>query len=391
VRLALTMPEVVRQLRERLGGIVELGLADRPIELAAADGPPKRIQLAFEGQWVTHPSGKFALDEAKFRQMIANVEAAGVDPYLDREHEGVFSFFDAAAPARGWITGLAIDPHPADSSRKALFGDVDWTAEGADDVVSRRFRYVSGGFLLKARDRQTGKDIGSVLHHGSIVKSPYLQGMQPLSNSGLGLGRGSSERSPMDVFKAFLCALLGLPVDAEDEAVMAAASGKKALIEAALSGKGGAFLSGEALARLGLSSSATGEDVSRKVVSLADDAKGAAALADRIKALENKTIEQEVDAAIAAFKYTPAERTYQFELAKENPDRWRAHTADRPALPLGEQIRTAERARSSSKTEAQQKAIQTWLKDHPGSEFAHALVACATADPVLFDDISQEG
>lgn len=114
------------------------------------------------------------------------------------------------APARGWIVEMQ-------SRQDGIWGRVDWTDEGRALVSGHAYRAISPVV------RHDGtKRIGAILR-ASLVNKPNLKGLQALN----------MENAPVEELLAKLKAMLGLPADAEDEAIWSAMSSVLSAAEAA--------------------------------------------------------------------------------------------------------------------------------------------------------------
>ena len=179
-----------------------------------------------------------------------------------------------------------------------------------------------------------------------------------------------------------LAAALGVTDAKNEPAIVEALDKHEGAIRAAVAGHPGYFLTAEALVQLGAASSTAAAELSKAIVDLSARAAKAEA---HVKQLAAVSIEKEVDQAIAEFKYTPAERDYQLQLARENPERWSLHTKARAALPINQRITPASKPAPASKTAAQEQAVEAYMKEH-NVDVGTALRACAAADPQLFTE-----
>jgi phage I-like protein len=339
-------------------------------EPAVADAPPTEIQVFVEGQWVTHPSGEFELNAKTFDEMIKNFRAAGVDPCVDREHESMWMSTDGA---RGWVKSLRVGAAPGDASKKALFAGVEWTEEGEDDVRKKRFRYVSGAFFRNAQDRRTGKPIGAVLDSVGMCKKPFIQGMEPLTNSATAVG-GAGKENPMSKSMERLITILGARTDATADVVIELMANKEEQLTAAFGDQPARLLSEPARQALGLKADAKGADVNAAIV----------ALAEKVAKQQREGIAAKVDAAIAAFKATPAEKDDLVQLGGTNPELLERLLSKRDPRPPASQVQTPVSPSGETRLKAQNDAIATWLTAHPGETPAAAVVALTKDKPELF-------
>jgi phage I-like protein len=373
-------------------------LLSQAFALSLVDGGkvPTEIQLGYAAAFQGHPR-PFALTQKTFDGFIANHKAAGVDPPLDREHESIVNGLDVS-PAQGWIKSLAYRDVAAGATKAepvlGLFGAVDWTDLGEENVAKKHFRYTSMGFSLKAKDPKSNDSIGPFLDHVALVKKPFIQGMQALSLSAVNFpGRGRADGGThMDQVKQYLCGLLGLKADATDEEVLAALRAHEQPVKLSLSAKGRHIvaLSSEAIAALGLKTDATG-GFSEMIVELAAKSKAPATelakLEGEIKTLKAEKIGRDVEALIAAKKATPAEREELVELATSNPALFTRMAAKRePIATLSVTVKTPTSPSGQSQRDKQTKAIEEYQAKHPGTGYGDALRACAKTQPDLFKE-----
>jgi hypothetical protein len=311
---------------------------------ASENGPPSEIEVILAG---TYKTRKFSLDEKAIDQMIANHKRAGVDPALDREHESWFSF--EATPAMGWVKALSKRPSSADPARMALVASVEWTDVGAAAVAAKHFRYVSAGLDLAAKDRLTGEPIGAFLDHVALVKHPFVQGMQPIANSAVVDGTGDQPMSKIAL-------ALGLAAEADENSLVEALSKRDAEHKTALAA----------------------------VTKRAEDAEAL------LVSLRNEGVKRELDAAVAAFKITPAEREDFEALAKSDPALFAKMLAKREPKNPTATVATGNAPRTvDAKLALQEKAIDVELSADKDIDAATAYARAAAKNPALFS--AEEG
>lgn len=346
----------LRALVDQRPALLEEGFA-----LAApgsnSKGPPARIQVAREGSWVGHPAGRFELTRDAFESMAANQVASGVMPCVDREHETWFGGgFEEPAGARGWAKRLLVDDDPRHKGKTALFAEVDWTEEGAEDVVKRRFLYVSGGFLLKAKSRATGEPIGSVLDHIAICKRPFIDQMEPLMNSlTTGAGRHHGGNLMNAVNKALALAL-GLAENTPEEQILAELEKRKNGLAAA--GPPGPAGDPKTEARI-------------------------AELEKRALAAEESTRVGLVDKAITEFRIKPAEKEFYLGLGKREgaAELEKALALREPAQPGAPGFQAGGGAPAATALQAGLAEVEAFCAAHPKASPADAVRALAASKP----------
>ena len=169
------------------------------LALNAAGTAPEWIQLLPAGPSIAGRDGRrFAMPSVA--AIVAAFASNGADLPVDINHSTqIKGDAGEASPAVGWIRGL-------EERAGALWGRVEWTADGAAALAARAYRYISPAFLF---EKASGA-ITSMVSAG-LTNTPNLQ--LPALNA-----RGDEETT-MD--KAVLQAL-GLPEAANAaEAVVA--------------------------------------------------------------------------------------------------------------------------------------------------------------------------
>lgn len=186
--------------------------------------PPGRILIAPWGE-VRTASGVFVVDEEAAAATIAAFAAHGTDLPVDYEHQtlgGPYSSPTGQAPAAGWIKALSVvTPEEAASRGTAfqagLWAEVQWTAEAAQRLRGRQYRYLSPVALVRRSDRRI---VG--LHSVALTNKPAIVGMRPMV--------GSETPTAAD-----LRAMLALDETASDDLVLVAAAQRIGLLEQAQS------------------------------------------------------------------------------------------------------------------------------------------------------------
>lgn len=313
------------QAAQDAGTALVLALASSaPAELVATCGfmtdvagaPPSRIELL--------PAGTVKPNDGRDPWRLEDANAV-VQASLSAAPHGVLAIdYDhaadlaapkgGAAPAAGWITNL----HVAQDG--GIWGDVEWTEAGAKAITSKEYRFVSPCFLHR-QDRTITRLVGAAL-----VNRPALPQLTALAHA---------HGDHMDPILAAVLEALGLPKSADQTATLSAISALKAGITPALCAAAGleatatadqiaatvTVLKGTAsqvkaiAAAAGLAETASAPEIAAAVATLKANASTAtlletqvATLSSRIKALEGDKLAQEVDAAIVAGKFTPAQR-----------------------------------------------------------------------------------
>lgn len=200
-------------------------LAIAGTKLGNAEIPPEWIELipagAFKGR-----DGRGPFRMSNPGQAIASTKALQMDAGLpiDYDHATDFGAPEGRpAPAAGWICAL-------EDRSGALWGKVEWTAHGADAVMTREYRYISPVFEY-AEDGEVVRLLRAALTNNpnlylTAIASRDLKAEETMKR----VRRQGRETEHMGTFDDELRKLLGLPAEAPHETVFAAI---KALIETA--------------------------------------------------------------------------------------------------------------------------------------------------------------
>lgn len=153
-------------------------LVEIPALALAKDGEIARstIQVLRTGTFYHPHYGKFVITQATLDAMVNNFAAvrpkAPTELVVDFEHMSVAEPA-VKAPAAGWIKGLS-------TTDDALWADVEWTAEAADQIRKKEYRFISPEFNLNYTDKETNKKIGPTLLAAALTNRPFLEGMEPV-------------------------------------------------------------------------------------------------------------------------------------------------------------------------------------------------------------------
>ncbi|MEE8170124.1 MAG: phage protease [Phycisphaerae bacterium] len=140
-------------------------------EIAQRIAAPNEILVSPLGD-VASASGDFTMDEFSARAIIVEFEQHGVDLPIDYEHQTLgekFASPQGRAPAAGWIQTLFIRPGDG------LYAKVLWTADAAEAIAKREYRYVSPVLLV---EKESGR--ARRLHSVALTNMPAIVGMKPI-------------------------------------------------------------------------------------------------------------------------------------------------------------------------------------------------------------------
>lgn len=249
------------------------------------DAPPEWIELIPAGAVVTGRDGRQWVNDRP-DQVVAEFGIKGRSLPLDWEHATeIKSPKGERAPAAGHIEEVA------QREGGSIWGRINWTPQGGEDVRTGAYRYISPVF---AYDKNTARILGLI--SAGLVHEPNL-GLKALNSVNI------HEDKQMDLKKVYDA--LGLVDGANEDQILAAVNKLKADREVAIN-------------------KATTPDLA-KFVPRADHDQAVtravnaeqALLAERGKAL-NTEIDAEVKQALAAGKIAPAsEEYYRAQCRKE--------------------------------------------------------------------------
>ena len=267
--------------------------------------------------------GPYRLDDPAAVIARTEAQAAGKALHLDYDHLSLSASKPGAAPgagkAAGWISKL-------ETRDDGIWAQVDWTAQAADTLRNREYRYLSP---VIAHDKA-----GRVLwvHSVGLTNTPNLTGLVAI-NSRLAQ---QTEPVPMTLEQR-LAEALGLPADTAADTLVAHAA------DLAQAAKAAAPHLAAMRQHLKLGADAGVDAIATAAQALAAPHPGEyvpmasyTALVERTAALETaragELAAQAVDSATEAGKLTPAERDWALGYARQDPDGFAAHVKGRPVL-----------------------------------------------------------
>ena len=179
------------------------------LSLAAGDQPPREFRIFGAGPNASR-KGTAVFDAEAARIVMEKYKAHGVDIMLDLEH---LSLDDEARnfdpDARGWAK--------LELRNGELWAvDVRWTPDGEARLRAKSQRYISPAFTVD----KTTKRVTELVNI-AITAMPATDKLTPLVAAGARAAKPQNE-GPTMKFNPKLLAALGLPEDADEEAVKAA-------------------------------------------------------------------------------------------------------------------------------------------------------------------------
>lgn len=152
--------------------------------LANGDAPAKSwIQVAKAGQFKNRVVGgklkTLVITEAMLSEMHENF-STGKHPegstqlMVDYEHLSA----DPKSPADGEAAGWYLKTELREDGTE-LWAEIEWTADAAEKIASKKFRYFSPEFAFDYTTH-AGESIGCTLLCGALTNRPFLQDMDPV-------------------------------------------------------------------------------------------------------------------------------------------------------------------------------------------------------------------
>ena len=238
------------------------------------------------------------VDQEALAAMVAHFQERGLDLVVDYEHQTLSGH---KAPAAGWIKEL-------EAREDGLWARMEWTATAQDHLAAREYRYFSPVLRLEDKTRRP-----LALLHAALTNTPAINGLTPLvakrqippdpplekgGNYGLAGQQGEGLKSDSLKHLQDLAVLLGLPENAGASRVRGAVLALKGNLE---------HLQG----------------VQEELAALKEE-------------LATRTVQEEVEAAIASGKIQPCQRDSALRYARQDLEGFRSYVENAlPQAPLG--------------------------------------------------------
>ena len=166
-------------------------------EIVAAEGQvPEWVMVLRTGQWLGHPTAPEIVTPEHLASALAyfarHYAAHGADLVVDYHHaSAVVPLGTGKAPAAGWISAMELR---ADGTE--LWGRVGWTAEAANAITEREFRYLSPVLRFDRPDRVTARPVPLQIPSVALTNTPFLTELESLNaNAGATDGAGTDAPS----------------------------------------------------------------------------------------------------------------------------------------------------------------------------------------------------
>ena len=218
------------------------------------------LKIAVTGEWKGHSNGAFSLSLEDLQQIKTNFDNAKVDGVIDLDHATVFL---GTGEAYGWIKELFF-------KGDELWAKIEWLETGLELIKSRKYKYISPVFLPNTIEQVTATNIGWTLHSAALTNRPFMEE--------LGEIKVNNKQNQ---------------IQNKEESMTPEEQKKMDDLEA------------------------TKSELERKVKSLEDELK---TKNEDIEKEKEKSVETEVDNAIALNKVSAAQKESLIALGKSNPD-----------------------------------------------------------------------
>lgn len=187
---------------------------------------PKWNQLFVAGTFYRQdfPEG-ITLDVKCFEAMVENWKAAGrPELCVDYFHWGASNVTQVPIEdkvASGWIQRLRV-------RNGVLEGLIKWTDKARAKIEAEELKYFSPYFQMDAIDRTTGKNQGPTIFGGGLLNDPFLTNLPAVAASAAPIptpetAKQKEQKVNPKLMKA-VCAALGIPENATEDEIMAAAT-----------------------------------------------------------------------------------------------------------------------------------------------------------------------
>ncbi|CAL4866723.1 hypothetical protein MMA231_00967 [Asticcacaulis sp. MM231] len=290
----------------------------------AEDGSAtQRVRILPMGPFQTRGKGRYLVADLAHAQAIVATSAAwsgSQDIPVDYDHQiiAALELKGKRAEASGWI-----NPASLSAESTGIYAVIEWTAEAADKIKTKKYRYLS-----PVIDHESNGRVKAILN-AALTIYPAIDGLTTLAASA---SLNLNQENPMDL--TALAASLNLPATATLEEIMAAQLAQATALSAAqanltaLSTALGAADATTALsAATALKATAAGEAAITQLVT---------GLQSTVNALSAKDNVRSVDDYIAAGNITLAQRDDYVALMATDPDRARRLMANSTSVAGGE-------------------------------------------------------
>jgi len=167
-----------------------------PVQGPSGKEPPKEILLFKKGSIKVKKIGvastpDFQFTDRSFEEVIANSKDWGVRHSMDWEHTALNKALGAVAPGDGRAPAACW--YDLEARPDGLYAtNIEWTEQGAKDVLGKEYRYISPAFDFDPETREV-----TYLINASLTNLPATKGMTPIMASIHGEGANKEGASTM--------------------------------------------------------------------------------------------------------------------------------------------------------------------------------------------------
>lgn len=175
----------------------------KSVVLEAGDAVTSWIQVALVGDFVSGRYGEFSITKKDLSTMEANF-SSGKHPVpptrlcMDYDHLSEDPDAPGDGKAAGWFVKLELREQGTE-----LWALIEWTEPGAEAIRLKEYQFVSPSFH-PSFTTPAGEVVGCTLLAAAITNRPFLQGMDPLSLSGVIAGLAMPKAVPPAMRKRLL-------------------------------------------------------------------------------------------------------------------------------------------------------------------------------------------
>ena len=306
--------------------------------LSAGDEPVGNTIQLLPHGWINTAKGRFLVDDAAMNLIIQAFGAKKNDTVIDYEHQ---TLKDVIAPAAAWIKRL-INRGP-----EGLWGEVEWTPRALEFVKNKEYRYLSPVIFARKSDNRA-----ILLHSCGLTNTPAIDGMNPLANK-------ETEVNSMEFLK-MVAGLLGLSETATEDEVKQ----KVLALKEQADQSGRMVASKEILSLLELPEAAALADTKGKIIALKNPS--GYVKVEEFQALQAKLATKDrddlVELALKSGKVAPAQKEWAQQYALKDPEGFKAFLEHAVAVvPLGEEVAGGKTHQRKPETEALQLSVNKAL------------------------------
>lgn len=268
---------------------------------------PTEIQVIPYGK-IDTPKGPFAVDDESVTAVINAFDTQKNQMVIDYEHQ---TLMGTEAPAAGWIAKLI------NKGKEGIWAAVEWTDRAKQYLINKEYKYVSPVLLTRKSDNKVIR-----LINVALTNQPNIDGMVPLVNK-YDLKIKKEEPVMKEILKR-----LGLSETATEQDVIAAIN-KLAEPVQIVANK-------SVLAALGLGETATEAEITGTIMAMKQSHSRVVDLAQQLADLKKNIGEKDandlVTMAMKEGKITPAQKEWAEKYAKDDLEGFKVFVAKAPVV-----------------------------------------------------------